>query len=94
MLFQWNGGAEQQFAGTCFSRVAVKLGELHFKFRHTHAIVFAHFRHRIDTIAFFLDGPEFLMSHDDGIKNRKFLVAELILLEHRHADIGQQGDRA
>ncbi|MCY1292592.1 hypothetical protein D9M70_418250 [compost metagenome] len=88
MLFQLNAQAEQQFAGAGFGGVAVHLGELGFQLGHRHAVLFAHFRQRIDALAFGLHPPQLGVAHDHGVDHRELLVGELILAQLAEAHVG------
>ncbi|RMQ07034.1 hypothetical protein ALQ09_05660 [Pseudomonas viridiflava] len=73
--------AQQQFAGTGLGSVAVHFRKLGFQLCHGHAVVFAHFRQRVDAVALGLDLPQLFMTHDHGVEHREFFVGELILAQ-------------
>jgi len=94
MLFQGNTQAQQQLAGAGFGGVAVHLGELGFQLGHGHAVFFAHFRQRVDAVAFGLDLPQLLVAHDHGVEHGEFFVGELVLAQFTQAHIRLQHDLA
>jgi len=92
MLFQWNTQTQQQFTGTGFGGVAVHLGELGFQLGHGHTVFFAHFRQRVDTIAFGLDLPQLFVTHDHGVDHGEFFVGKLILTQFTQANVRLEHD--
>jgi len=51
VLLKRDADAEQQLPGTCLGGVAAQFGELDFQLGHLHAVVFAHVRQGVNTIA-------------------------------------------
>ena len=79
MLFYRNADAEQQLARAGFSAVAVHLTVFDFQIGHFIAVGFAHFRHRVNAVALFFHGPQFVVAHDHGVQHGELFEGELIL---------------
>ena len=80
-MFDRNANAHQQFAGTCFTGVAVEFGELDFEFGDAHAVFLAHGVLRVEAVARFFHAPQFLVPHDHRVQYALFFKSELILAQ-------------
>ena len=94
MLLQRNTQAQQQLTSARLGRITVHLGEIGFQLCHRHAVFFAHFWQRIDALAFGLDLPQLLMTHDHRVDDIEVLVGELILPQLAEAHVGLEHDLA
>ena len=94
VLLHRNAYAQQQFAGARFGGVAIHFAILHFQVGDLVAILFAHFRQRIDAVALLLHLPQFVMSHNDGVQHAEFFKRELILTQLTDTFVRIAGDVA
>ena len=79
MLLDRDPHAQQQFTRTGFCAVAVHFAVSDFQISHFVAVFFAHFRHRVNTVALFLHFPQFGVAHDNGVQHAELFEGELIL---------------
>ena len=73
---------QQQFASAALGGIAVHLRELDFQFGHAHAIVFAHFRQRVNALALLLHFPQCRVAHDDSVYHAVVFEGELVLTQY------------
>ena len=75
----------QQLGSLAFSLPAVHLGKLQLEVGGTVAIFLGHLGLGIQGLALLHVLPEWLVSHEHGVHDRKLVVLEVVLREHREA---------
>ncbi|RMU70218.1 hypothetical protein ALP23_05335, partial [Pseudomonas syringae pv. apii] len=81
VLFDADTQAQQQFTGAGFGGITVHFRKLGFQLGNGHAVVFTHFRQRIDAVALGLDLPQLFVTHDHGVEHGELFIGELILAQ-------------
>jgi len=94
MLFLGDADREQQLTGGGLCRVAVELGELVLELGGVQALRFGHGRLGVEAIAFLIDLPEPLVTHDYRVDHGELFERELILAQLADARVGLHRDVA
>ena len=86
--------ALEDAAGVALGLPAAQLGVLLLQLAGADAVGLGHLLLGIEGLLLLADVVEALVAHDDGVHDVVGVVGVLILLEHRHAGLGQDGDLA
>ena len=70
------------------------LGVLLLQLTGQHAVLVGHLLLGVQGLLLLADVIQALVAHDDGVHDVVLVIGVLVLLQHRHADVGQQGHLA